>query len=138
MTFSWTPYDARYHIGGYLRDNPYLGWFLQMSAEADVRQVKNPGLTGLADTSYSWIGGIARLSLFFLPFADVDPIIRKSIFLCRDSMVFIDVSPVWHGHPQIFSAAEIQDRAGGILVNRFRNSRGTDKDTLVFAADIYG
>jgi hypothetical protein len=133
VTFSWTPYDARYHVGGYLRDNPYLGWFLQLSAEADIREVKNPGLTGLTDQSYSWVGGTARLTLVLFPFFEgVDPFIRN-----RLSFVFTD----WFYH-DLRSGMDINKYSAllkyklvpeGYSSLGFEYSHGTDKDTLIFA-----
>lgn len=67
----WDAYDLRYHLGGYVKNDPYLGWFVQLRGEADIRQVDVPGVTGLTKSAYEWAGVTARLTMNFLPFADV-------------------------------------------------------------------
>lgn len=132
LTLSWTPYDARYHIGGYLRDNPYLGWFLQLSAEADIRNVQNPGVTGIGETSYSWVGGVARLSLFFLPFADVSPVIRNRLSFVTTGWFYHDLRTGIDAH-KYSALLKYKIVPEGYSSIAFEYSRGTDKDTLVFA-----
>jgi len=53
----WDAYDLRYHLGGYLKTDPYLGWFVQLRGETDIRQVDIPGVTGLTKSNYEWAGG---------------------------------------------------------------------------------
>lgn len=67
MNAYWDLYDPYFHLGGYVKGESTrnLGWFLQLRGEADIYNVNNIGLTQLSKTSYSWIGGTARLNMLF-------------------------------------------------------------------------
>jgi hypothetical protein len=132
----WDLYDARFHLGGYLPSNPYLGWFLQLRGEADLRNVEDPGLTGLSPTSYAWIGGTARLSIFFFPFADnVPENIRNRFSLIAGVNFFHDLRSGMDIHSYTATLKYKLNPEGYSSIG-FEYSKGTDKDTLV-SADKY-
>jgi len=86
----WDAYDLRYNLGGYLKTNPYLGWFVQLRGEADIRQVDIPGVTGLSSTSYDWAGATARLTMIFLPSADVPDWLQNRFSFIATAKYFHD------------------------------------------------
>jgi hypothetical protein len=88
----WDPYDADLHLGGYIDTNPYLGWFLQVRGETDLRQVDVIGVTNLTNTDYVWIGGTARLNMFFFPYAtNVPDMIRNRFSFIASASYFNDM-----------------------------------------------
>jgi hypothetical protein len=126
----WDVYDAGAHIGGYIDNDPYLGWFIQLRGETDFRNVSNPGLTGLTKTDYAWIGGTARLSLFFLPSAlDVPEAIRNRFSFIASVDYFHDMH----------TGADIRKYVATLKYNlnvegtsslALEYTKGTNKDTM--------
>jgi len=128
----WDVYDPNLHLGGYISTplEPYLGWFLQLRGETDIRQVSNPGLTSLTKSEYAWTGGTARLNLFFFPLATNIP-----EFL-RNRFSFIATVGVFH---DAYSGQNIQKYTAALAYKittdgsssiSLEYDKGTDKDTL--------
>lgn len=68
VTGGWEPLALNAHLGGSNdRTNPFLSWFWQLRLEADWKEVRDAGVTGLREGSYGWLGGVARLNLDFFP-----------------------------------------------------------------------
>jgi hypothetical protein len=128
----WDAYDLRYNLGGYLDTNPYLGWFLQLRGEADLRQVDVPGVTGLSRTSYDWAGGTARLTFVFFPSADVPPWLQDRFSLIASANYFHDFKSGMDIH--LYRATvKYKLNPEGYSSIGFEYTNGTDKDTLVYA-----
>lgn len=64
--FSWEPVIPKLRLG-FGANNYYYGWFWQFRGEADVRNVSNPGMTGLVKGNYEWLGETARINLALFP-----------------------------------------------------------------------
>jgi hypothetical protein len=128
----WDAFDLRYNLGGYLKTNPYLGWFVQLRGEADIRQVDIPGVTGLSKASYDWAGGTARLTMVFLPFADVPDWLQNRFSFIATAKYFhdfrsgMDVS-LYQGTLKYKLNPEGYSSIG------FEYTNGTSKETLVYA-----
>jgi hypothetical protein len=133
----WDLYDLRYHLGGYVGGSPYLGWYLQLRGEADIRSVNETGLTGLAETRYAWVGGTARLHVHLLPFApDIPDIIRNRFAIVASASYFQDLTSGVDVNKYSALLKYKLDPAGYSSIG-FEYARGTDKDTLVFANEYW-
>jgi len=71
----WEPVAPDIHLGGRIGvPDPYLDWFWQFRAEADIKHVDKTGLTGLTKGNYEWLGSTAQVHLNFFPGrADIEP-----------------------------------------------------------------
>jgi hypothetical protein len=133
MHVYWDPYDPNLHLGGYINTNPYLGWFLQIRGEADVFNVSNPGLTNLSKTSYAWVGGTARLNMYFFPLAeDVLPWLRNRFSFFARVDLFHDLHSGMDVNIYTVALKYMISENGSSGVE-LAYSEGTDKNTLVRA-----
>lgn len=128
----WDAYDLRYNLGGYLKTNPYLGWFVQLRGEADIRQVDIPGVTGLSSTSYDWAGATARLTMIFLPSADVPDWLQNRFSFIATAKYFHDFRS---GMDVSLYQATLKYKLNpaGYSSIGFEYTNGTSKETLVYA-----
>lgn len=126
----WDPYDADMHLGGYINTNPYLGWFVQVRGQASIVNVSDPGLTNLSKTDYEWVGGTARLNMYFFPLAmDVSPQIRNRFSFIATADFFHDVRSGMDIR-KYTAALKYKISEDGSSSIAFEYDRGTDKDTL--------
>jgi hypothetical protein len=126
----WDAYDLRYHLGGYLKTDPYLGWFVQLRGETDIRQVDVPGVTGLTKSNYEWAGGTARLTMIFLPFADVPDWLQNRFSFIATAKYFYDFRS---GMDATLYQATLKYKLNPYSSIGFEYSNGTDKDTLTYS-----
>ena len=127
----WDAYDLRYNLGGYLKTNPYLGWFVQLRGEADIRQVDIPGVTGLSSTSYEWAGATARLTMIFLPFADVPDWLQNRFSFIGTAKYFHDFRSGMH--VSLYQATlKYKLNPAGYSSIGFEYTNGTSKEALVY------
>jgi hypothetical protein len=125
----WDAYDLRYHLGGYLDTNPYLGWFVQVRGEADIRQVDIPGVTGLSKSNYEWAGATARLTLNLLPSADVPDWLLNRFSFIATAKYFHDFNS---GMDVSFYQATLKYRLNPYSSIGFEYTNGTSKESLVY------
>jgi hypothetical protein len=134
--FYWDAYDADLHLGGYINTNPYLGWFVQVRGEADVRNVDAVGVTGLDKVSYAWLGGTIRASFFLFPTAmDVDPVWRNRLSFIGEVSWFEDARSGQEVHKYVATAKYNISESGNSSI-QLQYTRGTDKETLVFLNQV--
>lgn len=126
----WDAYDLRYHLGGYLKTDPYLGWFVQLRGEADIRQVDIPGVTGLSKTNYEWAGATARLTLNLFPSADVPDWLLNRFSFIATAKYFHDFNS---GMDVNFYQATLKYRLNPYSSIGLEYTNGTSKETLVYA-----
>ncbi|MGY4257648.1 hypothetical protein ACVI1L_004716 [Bradyrhizobium sp. USDA 4516] len=126
----WDAYDLRYHLGGYLKTDPYLGWFVQLRGEADIRQVDIPGVTGLSKTNYEWAGATARLTFNFLPSADVPDWLLNRFSFIATAKYFHDFNS---GMDVNFYQATLKYRLNPYSSIGLEYTNGTTKESLVYA-----
>ncbi|MGL3210700.1 hypothetical protein [Bradyrhizobium sp. BR 1433] len=126
----WDAYDLRYHLGGYLKTDPYLGWFVQLRGETDIRQVDIPGVTGLTRSSYEWAGATARLTMVFLPFADVPDWLQNRFSFVATAKYFHDFNS---GMDVSLYQALLKYKLNPYSSIGFEYTNGTDKDTLTYS-----
>jgi hypothetical protein len=127
----WDLYDANLHLGGYINSDPYLGWFVQLRGETDIRQVDAIGVTNLTKTSYAWIGGTARLNMYLFPLAtDVPEIVRNRFSLIASANYFTDLQSGMSVHMYSVTFAYKITPDGSSSIG-FEYDYGTDKETLV-------
>jgi len=68
ILFAWEPVAYQLSMDAApLNNNPYYGFFWQLRAEAEIVNVNNPGLTGLAKGDHDWFGETVRANLALLP-----------------------------------------------------------------------
>jgi hypothetical protein len=143
---AWEPYALDYHLGD-RKDptNPYLDWFWQLRAEADVRSVRDPGVSGLSQGRYAWLGGTSRLHLNFFPdrskiepFEEAPfPALVKRVYAKATFQYFLNVddrSATTTYTPRMVRLFTTElgynlTRDGMASVS-LQYTRGTDKDTL--------
>ena len=132
----WDLYDATLHLGGYINNDPNLGWFVQLRGEVDARHVSEPGLTNLKKADYAWVGGTARLNMFFFPFSDSVPeFLQNRLSLIASANWFRDLKSGLEARKYVVTLAYKLSAAGNSAI-AFEYSKGTDKDSLV-KADQY-
>lgn len=65
---AWDFMDRRLNLGGTSAyENPYFSFFWQARAEYDGKHVSTPGLSGLSQNNYSWLGGTLQAHVTFFP-----------------------------------------------------------------------
>jgi hypothetical protein len=130
LNLYWDPVDLDWHLGGYIDTNPHLGWYWQFRAEADLRNVSNPGLTSLLLGRYAWGGAIAQLHLFLFPEATYVPSwLRNRVSFTGTAKYFYDF--LSKTDVQLYSAELRYKLAeGGSSSISLKYERGTDKDTM--------
>ena len=125
FTASWQPLWADLHLGGALgTGNPYLYWFWQFAAEADLRRVDVPGMTQLHRGQSAWIGSTARLHLFLLP-----SVFNHRLHADGTFKEYWDASSSVSIYEYIAALAYNLTDDGNASIS-IEYSRGTDKDTL--------
>jgi len=68
VRLGWEPVMPDINLGGRLGvPNPYLDWYWQVRGETDVKNVSDPGATGLTKGTYYWLGGTARVYFNLFP-----------------------------------------------------------------------
>jgi hypothetical protein len=129
----WDVYDAGLHLGGYIDTNPDLGWFVQLRGETDLRQVDVIGVTNLTNKNYEWVGGTARLNMFFFPSNPTIPeVIRNRVSLIASASYFDDRNSGME--TRLYSATlAYKITPDGSASVALEYDYGTDKDTLVMA-----
>lgn len=148
----WEPSQIDWHLGSTIVTNDYVGWFWQVRAEGDFRDVQTPGFTNLANGNYEWLGGTARLNIFLFPITtSVPPFLQDRISLIGTTQYYWDTN---HGIDVRNYSAQIKYKlapckapdktepantassdctiAGSSSIS-FEYDHGTDKDTLVFS-----
>jgi len=65
-------YDA-YMDAAPKNNNPYVNFFWQLRAEAEILNVDNPGLTNLAKGDHAWLGETVRANLGLFPETSAHP-----------------------------------------------------------------
>lgn len=132
----WDAYDADLHLGGYINTNPYLGWFVQVRGEADVRDVQTVGFTNLDKSRYAWLGGTVRASFFLFPSAmNVDPALRNRISFIGEASWFDDLR-TGHQIRKYVATAKYNISDSGNSSIQLEYTRGTDKETLVYLNQV--
>jgi len=64
----WEPIAPNIHLGGRIGvPGEYVDWFWQFRAEYDEKHITNPGITGLLNKNYQWIGSTAQAHLNLFP-----------------------------------------------------------------------
>jgi hypothetical protein len=130
----WDLFDPKLHLGGYFSTmlEPNLGWFLQIRGETDVLKVSTPGLTNLTKSDYAWIGGTARLNLFFFPYAtNVPEFLRNRFSFVASVDAFHDMNS-GQNITEYTAALAYKITTDGSSSISLEYDRGTDKDTLNF------
>lgn len=125
-------YDPDLHLGGYINDNPYLGWFLQVREQVDIRDVSAVGVTGLSKTSYEWLGATAALNMYFFPSTtSVPAAFRNTIAFYGSANYFYDARS---GMEARLYTAKLAYKIppDGTSSIALEYDDGTDKDTLVY------
>jgi hypothetical protein len=132
----WDVYDSKWHLGGYINTNPYLGWFVQLRGEADVRDVNAVGLTNLDKTRYAWVGGTVRANFFLFPLTtDVDPALRNRLSFIGEFDWFDDLRSGNQIHKYVATAKyNISDEGNSSV--QLEYTRGTDKETMVYLNQV--
>ena len=93
------------HLGGYINANPYLGWFVQLRGEADIREVNAVGVTNLDLGRYAWLGGTLRASFFLFPFdMNVNPLLRNRLSFIGEANWFTDANTGRNIHKYVATA----------------------------------
>jgi hypothetical protein len=128
----WDVYDANLHLGGYVSTplEPNLGWFVQLRGEADALKVTVPGLTNLVKSNYEWVGGTARLNMFFFPLATNVPVFlqnRVSFIATVDAFHDMNSGQNITKYTAALAYKITPDGASSISLEY---DKGTDKDTL--------
>ena len=132
----WDAYDSDLHLGGYINTNPYLGWFVQVRGEADVRDVQAVGFTNLDKSRYAWLGGTIRASFFLFPSAmNVDPAFRNRISFIGEADWFDDARSGRQIHKYVATAKYNISDSGNSSI-QLEYTRGTDKETLVYLNQV--
>jgi hypothetical protein len=128
----WDLYDPDLHLGGYLDTNPYLGWFVQLRGETDIRQVDSTGVTNLTNRDYAWIGGTARLNMYFFPSVGA-PEFRNRFSFIASASYFNDVRSGMNVG-QYSATLKYKITPDGSASIAVEYNHGTNKDTLVKAS----
>jgi hypothetical protein len=136
VNFYWDSFDSNLHLGGYINANPYLGWFVQLRGEADVREVNAVGVTNLDLGRYAWLGGTARASFFLFPFdMNVDPLLRNRLSFIGEGNWFTDAYTGRKIQKYVATAKYNISEQGNSSI-QIEYSHGTDKETLVFLNQV--
>jgi hypothetical protein len=65
---AWEPIVPDWHLGGYIGvPSPYVDWFWQFQAAADLKNVTNVGATGLHKGQYDWVGTTVQAHFLLFP-----------------------------------------------------------------------
>jgi hypothetical protein len=132
----WDSYDSRIHLGGYIDTDPYLGWFIQIRGETDVRNVDAVGVTGLDKGRYAWIGGTARASFFLFPnTTDVAPAFRNRISFIAEYNWYEDLQSR-NTITKYKAIAKYNVSEAGNSSVQVEYTRGTDKDSLIYLNQV--
>lgn len=130
--FYWDAYDSDLHLGGYLKSDPYLGWFVQVRGEADIRKVDAVGVTNLMKKDYAWLGGTIRANFFLFPSTmDVPPELRNRLSFIGEVDWYDDArtnSRIW----KYVATAKYNITDAGNSSIQLQYTYGTNKDTMVF------
>lgn len=124
-------YDPNLHLGGYVVNDPYLGWFLQVRGETDWRDVSAVGVTNLTKTDYAWFGASAQLNMFFFPSAtNVPDYIQNRFAFYATAKYFDDANSGKQARQYTLKLAyKIPPDGSSSIAAEYDD--GTDKDTLV-------
>jgi len=127
----WDATRLEWRLGGNeSKFSDVIDWYWQLRLEADLRNVKDPGLTSLARGDYAWLGGTLRWYAFLFPGAQfVPPELRDRVKFVGTFYYFRDVN-----------SSKIVSRTTAELVYNIapdgstsvslQYDKGTDKDTL--------
>jgi hypothetical protein len=134
--FYWDAYDSDLHLGGYLNTNPYLGWFVQVRGEADMREVDAIGVTNLTKANYAWLGGTIRANFFLFPSTlEVPSALRNRVSFIGEADWFNDARSGSKIYKYVATAKYNISDSGNSSV-QLQYTYGTDKDTLVFMNQV--
>jgi hypothetical protein len=138
VTAAWTPILPDIHLGGRIGvPDPYVDWFWQFQAAYDERHVTSPGVTGLANRSYQWVGAVAQVHLMLFPDLSAMEPAWKAPFPALLSRFYINgVANYYHDADSGMNIHLFEAELGynintdGSSSISVKYDRGTDKDTL--------
>jgi hypothetical protein len=135
---TWVPIAPDIHLGGRIGvPGEYVDWFWQFQAEYDERHVTNPGVTGILNKNYQWIGNLAQVHLTFFPGREtIEPGWQPPVPALVDRLFFNGVANYYWDANSGMSIHLFEAELGYNITTDGKSSisakydKGTDKDTL--------
>jgi hypothetical protein len=127
----WEPTRLDIRLGGnYARFSEIVDWYWRFRAEANIRNVQDPGETGLATGNHEWFGFTSQLYLFFLP-GDLNvPDYLRDRFSITGTFTYFSNAQTGESYNQYNAQAAYNLSTDGSTSVAVQYIRGTDKDTL--------